>query len=204
MSFFWRWGNSKEPFPSFAKPENYDRVKVFPSRKDPTKAMDATTQKRWIRETFKLNGLTDTNVNSNRKMGAQIASAAGASVEDLRRHGRWNQDAFHSTSSAPPALLSLVKFFSFDYSNYLPNLSEAYLYSLPRPAMRALAGFRPNDNHFLWWARATVEPPESLKEQVWPEASYWLRRYRDESDDGIERQRVGDIFFVLVSLHMLI
>ncbi|OXV05154.1 hypothetical protein Egran_07078 [Elaphomyces granulatus] len=59
--------------------------------KDATHPLDATTQRHWIRETFKKIGYASTQTShSGRKSGAQWAEIAGVNDEEIRRAGKWN------------------------------------------------------------------------------------------------------------------
>ena len=68
-----------------------------------------------------------------------MAELAGASEDQIRRLGRWNNQ----------------------------SMENCYLTSLPREAIRSLAGFPPAQGSFFL-PRATVEPPDSLKRLIFP------------------------------------
>ena len=69
---------------------------------------------------------------------------------DIRRAGRWNSD----------------------------TMSNAYLSSFPRAAIKALAGFNVNFQANYYLPRAKEEPSEELARQVWPQIDGWLRRLK--------------------------
>jgi hypothetical protein len=54
---------------------------------------------------------------------------------------------------------------------------------LSRPAMRAMAGFPHNDKVF-YLPRASLEPPQSLQQQIFPELDNWIVRHNE--GDGCE------------------
>ena len=49
---------------------------------------------------------------------------------------------------------------------------------LSRPAMRAMAGF-PHDDSAFYLPRASLEPPESLQQMIFPQLDNWIIRHRD-------------------------
>ncbi len=87
-----------------------------------------------------------------------MADIQGAPDNDIRRAGRWNQEAMES----------------------------CYLTSLPRQAMRVLAGF-PTERGSFYIERALVDPPQSLQEKVFPEIDQWLHLIGAEADNGVEK-----------------
>ena len=70
--------------------------------------------------------------------GAREAETRGATEFDIRRAGRWNSD----------------------------TMSNAYLSSFPRSAIKALAGFDINFQANYYLPRAKEEPSEELARQV--------------------------------------
>jgi hypothetical protein len=79
-----------------------------------------------------------------RGSGARMADIGGASEAQIRRLGRWNNQA----------------------------MEKCYLTSLPREAMRTLAGFEPTrGTYFL--VRACTEPPLPLQQKIFPSLEGW-------------------------------
>lgn len=78
-----------------------------------------------------------------------MAELAGANESDIRRLGRWNNQA----------------------------LAGCYLSALPRSGMRTMAGFPPVAGSFFL-RRAILEPPEALKKMVFPFVDSWLNNER--------------------------
>ena len=54
-------------------------------------------------------------------------------------------------------------------------MTKAYLTSLPRDFIRRQAGFMKEGEYFL--KRASVQPPESMTQRLWPEIDGWLERF---------------------------
>jgi hypothetical protein len=72
-----------------------------------------------------------------RGSGARMAELAGADESDIRRHGRWNQQA----------------------------LANCYLSSINRVTCRTIAGFSPIAGNYML-QRCAIEPPEELQNQL--------------------------------------
>ena len=80
----------------------------------------------------------------NRKAGAQIAEANGASPAEIARAGGWATGV----------------------------MENVYLTNFALPAMRALAGFKSEGGTF-YLPRAVSVPPETLQRKVFPEIERW-------------------------------
>lgn len=76
-----------------------------------------------------------------------MADLSGASESDIRRQGRWNNT----------------------------TMNGAYLTSLPRGVMRAMAGFPTSEGHF-YLSRAQLMPSQNLLKKVFPDVDYWYDR----------------------------
>jgi hypothetical protein len=83
---FHRFHLAGHPWPDFKSPALWDRIKLLRGgTKDATHPLDATTQRHWIRETFKKIGHASSQTShSGRKSGAQWAEIAGVSEEEVR------------------------------------------------------------------------------------------------------------------------
>jgi hypothetical protein len=134
-----------EPFPDFTTSEQWYPVKLFKTGKDPTKEMSYKVHRDDIASALDHIGLRSrAKTHVGRGSGARMADLGGASEAQIRRLGRWNNQA----------------------------MEKCYLTSLPREAMRALAGFEPSrDGFFL--DRASVEPPDTLQQLVFPAVEEW-------------------------------
>jgi hypothetical protein len=83
---------------------------------------------------------TKAKTQLGRGFGCRTASIHGAQDSDIRRHGRWNNQA----------------------------LENCYLTSLPRGSIRALAGFPPEKGYFFL-PRASIAIPVELQNMVFPQ-----------------------------------
>ncbi|OWZ02399.1 hypothetical protein PHMEG_00026051 [Phytophthora megakarya] len=120
---FWRWHVEGEPFPDFTRSENWYPIKLLKTGKDPTKEMSYKVHHDAIAAALQhigLRGRAKTHVG--RGSGARMADLGGASEAQIRRLGRWNNQA----------------------------MEKCYLTSLPREAMRTLAGFEPSRELETW------------------------------------------------------
>ena len=90
-----------------------------------------------------------------------MAELLGANIEHIRRLGLWNRQA----------------------------LENFYLSAIPREAVRALAGFKP-DHPSFFIARAVREPPAALLELVFPD----INRYLEPGFEWPGTQFVSTIF----------
>lgn len=139
--FFYRWHVNNEPFPDFQRNENWFDIKVLKSNKGSiTEEIDYKTQ--WLSickafETCNINSVKKTH--AGRGCGARHAEIAGASEDQLRRHGRWNAS----------------------------SMENNYLSSLPRQSIRVINGF-PGVGKQFWLPRATITPPLVLQQKIFP------------------------------------
>jgi len=86
-----------------------------------------------------------------------MAELAGASEAQIRKLGRWNNQA----------------------------MEKCYLTTLPLQAMRVLAGFQGEKGHF-YLPRMTLSPPAALQSMIFPEADIWLGKLeRNECEPNI-------------------
>ena len=114
------------------------------------------TQLDWVKRAFTSAGLTTTKItHAPRGEGAREPEARGATEFDIRRAGRWNSD----------------------------TMSNAYLSSFPRAAIKALAGFDVNFQGNYYLPRAKEEPSEELARQVWPQIDGWLRQFDEGTNE---------------------
>jgi hypothetical protein len=142
---FWRWHVDREPFPDFTSSERWYPLKLFKTGKDATVEMSYKVHRDAMADALKCVGINSKAKNHvGRGSGARMADLAGASEAQIRRLGRWNNEV----------------------------TEKCYLTSLPREAMRTLAGFEPaKGSYFL--ARAHADPPLGLQEKVFPQIQGW-------------------------------
>jgi hypothetical protein len=146
--FFWRWHIAGEAPPSFHSRKDWYSIKVLVGN-DRQQELSYSTQ---LQETWRVFGAIGLSAAKKthlpRRVGAQDAETHGTSLAQISQAGRWNQSV----------------------------LCQAYLTHLPRQFMRVVAGFSgtPGD-YFL--ARAVVDPPTTLQQQLWPWIEEWERRF---------------------------
>jgi hypothetical protein len=146
--FFWRWHLEGEPFPTFENSRSWYDIKLLKSGRDRTKPISYTTHLQAISSAFEAVGLQSrAKTHVGRGSGARMAELGGASEAQIRRLGRWNNQA----------------------------MENCYLTCLPREAMRTLAGFSPTAGSFFL-KRAAVQPQESLARKLFPDVELWLGR----------------------------
>jgi hypothetical protein len=88
-----------------------------------------------------------------RKNGAKMAEFAGVPTNSIRQGGRWNNQA----------------------------LENCYLQSVPRDFLRSAAGFDPQRKNFFL-PRASISPPEALKQQMFPDLVRWKENLHSHGD----------------------
>ena len=147
---FWRYQLENESFPEFRKSEDWFNVKFLKSGKDPTKSIDYRTHKASIDLAFREIGITSkAKTHAARGSGARMAELAGASEDQIRRLGRWNNQSMES----------------------------CYLTNLPREAIRNLAGFAPaQGSYFL--QRAAINPTLVLKHMIFRQIESALHKIK--------------------------
>jgi hypothetical protein len=158
LYFFYCFHVTKKPFPKFEKSEDWYDLKLCPAKNDPKGSISYDTQLSSIKKCFKAVGIQSSRkTHIGRGNGAIMAELAGASDNSTRRLGRWNRQA----------------------------MENCYMSSLPREAIRALAGFDPqNPQYYL--KRAAVTPSETLQRQIFPEIEVWLEKlYKGEIESNI-------------------
>ena len=146
LYLFYRWHpEGGEDFPDFTSRRHWYDTYLLKG-KDGRHEVAYETQLDSAKRAFTSAGVVITKkMHAGRGQGGREAETRGATEFDIRRAGRWNSD----------------------------TMSNAYLSSFPRSAIKALAGF---DVNF----QAKEEPSEELARQVWPQIDGWLR----QSDEG--------------------
>jgi hypothetical protein len=146
----YRWDLSEEAFPDFSKRSAwYDIRLIKGTTGDPKAAFSYNSQREWVAKAFKYAGITShKKTHIGRSSGAQMAELKGASEDQIRRAGRWNQE----------------------------QMVGCYLNSLPRKFMRIMAGHPPQMGCFEVY-RASVAPPNELLSMIWPQLDAWKDRF---------------------------
>ncbi|CAM9599478.1 unnamed protein product [Heterosigma akashiwo] len=142
LSLMYRWNVLGEKFPNFGVPDEWLTIKLLRSQADNTKPMAYPTVYAHIKAAFLASGILCRNkTHSMRGHAAQKTDLEGCSEHHIGRAGKW----------APvPQQTAMVK---------------SYLYNLPRPVLRALAGFDPHRATY-WLPRADIEPSEELLQLI--------------------------------------
>ncbi|ETO67568.1 hypothetical protein F444_15520 [Phytophthora nicotianae P1976] len=119
--------------------------------KDPTKPMSYKVHHDAISSALKYAGIrSKAKTHVGRGSGSRMADLGGASESQIRRLGRWNNQ----------------------------SMEKYYLTSLPREAMRTLAGFDSSRGSYFV-ARASAEPPQCLLRQIFPQLEMWQQALAD-------------------------
>lgn len=136
---FFRWQIVQEPVPQFQNRQRWYDFHLLKGR-DAKKPLLYEIQLKWTGEVFKSIGLSSyKKTHLGWSQGAKQAEMDGVEEGQIRRAGRWNQDA----------------------------LTNYYLSHLPRKFLCIMAGFSPEatGNYYLPWAK--ILPPESLRKALW-------------------------------------
>jgi hypothetical protein len=143
--FFFRFMIHGEPFPNMSDSSLWYDTKFMNSSKSTTEPITPSAHEKPISKIFKkLNLPFNKKTHVGRSSGARMADLAGASVDSIRRQGRWNAT----------------------------TLDSSYLLNLPREILRTSAGF-PLSQGSYYIKRDLIQPPQSLLSQIFPEADHW-------------------------------
>lgn len=182
---FYRFHVMGEPFPSFAARESWYNIKLLISKKSMTKPVgDTSTQDHTQARTKAISYNTHNggiksvfeacNINlpstthAGRKGGTQHAELNNVPEVHIRSAGGWNNRTV---------------------------MESVYLNKLPRQFMRGLAGFNPaGGSYFL--PRATHEPPDCIKNKIFPEADRWYDLHSRRR--GQDRDLAAQAFLTLL------
>jgi len=152
---FYRWNVAGEPSPTFRQRQRWYNIHLIKGV-HAEKQIAYDTQLDWTNRMFagaKVTSLKKTHAGRSR--GAKHAELNGVSEGQIRRAGRWNNDA----------------------------LTNCYLTHLPRKFIRSMAGFSPSDQGNFYLPRAKVMPPPSLEHAVWPFVDEWLAWFESHAAD---------------------
>lgn len=165
---FIRFHVDQEPFPDLADKRSWYNMKILRHYRDSTKEISAHLHRSSIREHLKNAGISSKHsTHTSRAGGAVFAELQGASEDAIRRLGRWNPSSMES----------------------------CYLSNIPISAVKSMAQFRPEEDIFL--KRATLDPPASLQQQVFPCLENFL------TENGTPQSTdVGTCGFVRILLYL--
>jgi hypothetical protein len=172
--FFVRYHIQNVPFPTMWRNRDWYDLMLAPGE-DPVSEISYSTHYKFIKDMLDALGVkSEVKTHMGRGTGSRMADVLGAAESDIRRSGRWNQQAV-----------------------------SCYLTSLPRETMRTLAGF-PKDRGHFYIPRAAVEPPEALKDMIFPDVSKWASVHglhgASEPDSNAEHSIATDGFLMLMTL----
>jgi hypothetical protein len=155
----YRWNIAGEAKPCFRHRQHWYNLHLIKGE-DATKKMAYDTQLDWINKMFAgANVMSLKKTHAGRSQGAKHAELNGVNEGQIRRAGRWNNDA----------------------------LTSCYLTHLPRKFMRSMAGFNPSVQGNFYLPRARILPPRSLEQAVWPFVDEWLAWFdATTTDDKME------------------
>ena len=137
---FYRWNIHGDPLPRFQQRQQWYDMFLFKGR-DPYHRLSYETHSQWTGKIYKsINLVSEHLTRRGRAKGAQNAELMGVPENQIRRAGRWNNDA----------------------------LSSSYLVNLPLDFVRATAGFAPHEQGNYYLPRAKIQPPLSLLQALWP------------------------------------
>jgi hypothetical protein len=156
---FYRWELMHEPVPQFYQRQQWYDFCLFKGSKS-DQSFSYEIQLRWINQVFDAVGLSSKKkTHSGRSGGARHAELQGVDENSIRRAGHWNQD----------------------------SMSNCYLSELPRPFIRTLAGFKPTDQGNYYLPRATLDPPDTLIQALWPWVDQWLSWFALSDPDEMSK-----------------
>lgn len=137
---------SNTRFPDLSAGEHWYQIKLLKgSSIDLQKTMDYTIHRAACEAAYAACGWHfDKKTHAMRGSACRMADIGGASEANIKRAGRWEQGA----------------------------CEISYLKTMPKEAMRALAGFHPEGGDFFI-DRAAVDPPPALKALIFPDIEEW-------------------------------
>jgi hypothetical protein len=156
MYLYARFHENVEDFPNFTTPSEWYGIKLLKSNSNAKQAMKYKTQYKAIGDAFVACGIASkSKTHQGRGSAVRLAELLGVPEFDLRALGRWNVTA----------------------------MEGCYLSRLPRKAMRALAGFSPDQNNFF--LPRDINVPDSLLSKIFP----LVEQYQDAWSAKAPRNR---------------
>lgn len=170
LYLFYRFHVCNEPFPDFSVSQSWYDICMFCTHiNQNTKAFSASAHALAIIEAKnRLKILDPKNTHGGRVYGRQKLEQSGVDKVSADVAGGWSTGAGEAC-----------------YGN-----------GFSRPAMRAMAGFPPNETAF-YLPRSAVRPPDALLKKVFPQLDEWQRRHLDE--DSCQQNFALDGFLRLLT-----
>ncbi|KAG2214157.1 hypothetical protein INT45_002647 [Circinella minor] len=165
--FFCRWHMENESFPEFTARQDWYDIHVLKGL-DRTKPITYNTQRDGYMEALNAVGVNSSKITHINR-GSALRAIADQDVPDneQRRIGRWGSD----------------------------RMVGCYLTSLPKQAMRALAGFYSQKAGAFWLPRSAVDPPQELQRLIFPKIEYWENMFER---GAVQKDLAGPNFLVLL------
>lgn len=169
LYLFSRFHLDLEPFPDFSRRANWYNTYVL---KGSNKFEEITygTQYNAFRRGLDAAGIKSSKVTHvNRGSALNMIDDEQVSDDQQRRVGRWGTD----------------------------RMVGCYLSSLPKQAIRSIAGFTTSPGNYHIY-RAAIEPPEELKRKVFPDIESW----KDKFELGLVQEDTAGPNFLELLAHL--
>ncbi|KAG2215396.1 hypothetical protein INT45_009470 [Circinella minor] len=162
-----KWHMENESFPEFTARQDWYDIHVLKGL-DRTKPITYNTQRDGYMEALNAVGVNSSKITHINR-GSALRAIADQDVPDNEqwRIGRWGSD----------------------------RMVGCYLTSLPKQAMRALAGFYSQKAGAFWLPRSAVDPPQELQRLIFPKIEYWENMFER---GAIQKDLAGPNFLVLL------
>jgi hypothetical protein len=152
FQLFYRLEIKKEPFFDLSVKKNWYEIKLIRGG-DPYNEIEYTTHFSLLKPALQNACVLDEADYSHvthcgRKGAARMASLAGCSLQEVEAAGHWSGG----------------------------TCQNSYLKLTPRPIMRALAGFKPTEEHSYYIPR-DIEADFILSRQIFPDIEIWEKKF---------------------------
>ncbi|KAE8226620.1 hypothetical protein CF326_g7676 [Tilletia indica] len=171
LFFFERFHVKNEPFPDLSSRASWYGIPLLVDDED-CGAVTWSDQADVVRRAFNDLGISTSKVtHAMRGGGARLAYEAGCSEASIRIHGRWTAGG--------------------------DQLIERYLTGIAVAPVRALAGFCAEGGDY-YLPRTLLEPPASLSDQLWPQATREEAKVRERHANGGQTDQGALSFLELI------
>ncbi|KAE8217270.1 hypothetical protein CF319_g8604 [Tilletia indica] len=171
LFFFERFHVKEEPFPDLSSRAAWYSIPLLVDEGD-GEGVSWADQADILRRAFHDLDIASSKVtHAMRGGGARLAHEAGCSEESIRMHGRWTAGG--------------------------DQLIERYLTGIAVAPVRALAGFSAEGGDY-YLPRTLLEPPASLSDQLWPQATREEANVRERHANGGQTDQAALSFLELI------
>ncbi|KAE8228169.1 hypothetical protein CF326_g6910, partial [Tilletia indica] len=171
LFFFERFHVKKEAFPDLSSRATWYSTPLLVDDED-SAGVTWKDQAEVLRDAFNTLGIASSKLtHAMRGGGARLAHEAGCSEASIRIHGRWTAGG--------------------------DQLIERYLTGIAVTPVRALAGFSAEGGDY-YLPRTLLEPPPSLSDQLWPQATREEAKVRERHASGGEIDHAALSFLELI------